>query len=112
MSHADVLGWAAAALMVSTFAARDARVMRPLAIATNVAFIGYGLAGALPPVIALHALLLPINLWHWVQCLGPRGKAMPSSLLRVLVRSLWMAALVLAAGCGSLLGGGGMRVQP
>lgn len=54
--------------MVATFACREARCMRPLAVATNLAFIGYGLTAGLPPVLALHALLLPINLWRWREC--------------------------------------------
>jgi hypothetical protein len=70
MPHPDLLGWTAAALMVATFACREARHMRPLAVATNLAFIGYGLAGALEPVLALHALLLPINLWRWAEGSG------------------------------------------
>lgn len=69
MTHPDLLGWAAAALMVATFACRDARCMRPLAVATNLAFIGYGLAASLPPIWALHLLLLPINLWRWAESL-------------------------------------------
>lgn len=71
----DVLGWCAAALMVATFACRDARRMRPLAVATNLAFIGYGVAAALAPVLALHALLLPINLWRWAEA---RGAGVPT----------------------------------
>jgi hypothetical protein len=43
--------------------------VRPLAVATNVAFIGYGALAALPPVLALH-LLLPVNLWRWAQVAG------------------------------------------
>jgi hypothetical protein len=70
MTHPDLLGWTAAALMVATFACRDARCMRPLAVATNLAFIGYGLAAWLPPIWALHLLLLPINLWRWAESLG------------------------------------------
>lgn len=67
MTHADLAGWAAAALMLCTFACRDARVMRPLALMTNLAFIYYGAVAALPPVLALHLLLLPINVWRWAQ---------------------------------------------
>lgn len=68
LAHADWLGWLAAALMVATFGCREARCMRPLAVATNLAFIGYGLTAALAPVLVLHALLLPINLWRWWEC--------------------------------------------
>ena len=67
MSHGDWVGWSAAALMVATFACRDARRMRGLAVATNLAFIGYAAVATLPPVMALHLLLLPINLWRWHQ---------------------------------------------
>ncbi len=51
--HADWLGWLAAALMVATFGCREARCMRPLAVATNLAFMGYGLTAAL---------------WRWWEC--------------------------------------------
>lgn len=73
MFSPDLLGWTAAALMVATFGCREARVMRPLAVATNVAFIGYGALAALPPVLALHLLLLPVNLWRWAQIAGPQA---------------------------------------
>jgi hypothetical protein len=63
----ETLGWGAAALMVTTFCCREARMMRPLAVATNLAFIGYGAAAALTPVLTLHLLLLPINLWRWAE---------------------------------------------
>jgi hypothetical protein len=67
MLYADALGWSAAALMVVTLSCREARCMRPLAVATNLAFIGYGMAASLAPVLALHLLLLPINLWRWAE---------------------------------------------
>lgn len=71
----DTLGWAAAALMVATFSCREARLLRPLAVATNLAFIGYGLMASLAPVLALHLLLLPINLWRWAQACGLEARA-------------------------------------
>jgi hypothetical protein len=80
----DLLGWTAAALMVATFGCREARLMRPLAVATNVAFIGYGALAALPPVLALHLLLLPVNLWRWAQVAGT-----PARLTRA---RAWLAA--------------------
>ncbi len=73
MPHTDLLGWIAAALMISTFASRDAHVMRPLAVATNLAFIGYGATADLAPVLTLHLVLLPINLWRWSQCASARA---------------------------------------
>ena len=74
MHFTESLGWVAAALMVATFASRDARRMRLLAVATNVAFVGYGLAASLAPVLALHLLLLPINLWRCGQVLGASAR--------------------------------------
>lgn len=78
MSPADGLGWSAAALMVATFACRDPRAMRGLAVCTNLAFIGYAAMAQLPPVLALHLLLLPINLWRWRGCLHQRRAAPPA----------------------------------
>jgi CRP/FNR family transcriptional regulator, cyclic AMP receptor protein len=67
VSPSDMLGWTAASLMVATFSCRDARWMRPLAVCTNLAFIAYGWHAGLAPVLALHALLLPINALRWFQ---------------------------------------------
>jgi hypothetical protein len=73
---AEWLGWLAAALMLATFSCKDTRRMRPLAVACNLAFIGYGAAASLAPVLALHLLLLPLNLWRWAECsLGDARRA-------------------------------------
>lgn len=58
----ELLGWCASALMVATFACRRPLRMRSLAVCTNLAFMAYAATTGLPPVLALHALLLPINL--------------------------------------------------
>lgn len=71
-SQADLIGWTASALMVATFSCSETQRMRPLAVLTNVAFIGYGAVAWLPPVLVLHVLLLPINLWRWAECMGAR----------------------------------------
>jgi uncharacterized delta-60 repeat protein len=101
MNLAEALGWCAATLMVATFSCRDARRMRPLAVATNLAFIGYGLAASLPPVLALHALLLPINLWRWAEVPGAGVLAMIRSLSPAGLRAAALSMLiVLLAACG------------
>lgn len=68
MISAETVGWCAAGLMVATFSCRRAGPMRGLAACTNVAFMLYGCMADLHPVVALHALLLPINLWRWMEC--------------------------------------------
>jgi hypothetical protein len=41
--------------------------LRWVAIASNVAFIAYGYLGNLAPVLLLHALLLPVNIYRLAQ---------------------------------------------
>lgn len=65
----EALGWAAASLMVLTFSCVDARKLRALALATNLAFIGYGTLGHLAPIVALHLMLLPINAFRLMRAL-------------------------------------------
>ncbi|MBL8343821.1 MAG: hypothetical protein JNN03_00105 [Rubrivivax sp.] len=100
--HADTIGWVAAALMVATFSCREARALRPLAVATNVAFIGYGLMASLPPVLVLHMALLPINLWRCLQAYGVGAKALGEGVARCgwLLCTIALASLPLLAGCG------------
>ncbi|WP_052002993.1 hypothetical protein [Microvirga sp. BSC39] len=57
----DILGYAASALTLATFAQRAMLPMRILAIGANVCFIGYGMMGLFMPVLILHLVLLPIN---------------------------------------------------
>lgn len=107
----EALGWGAAALMVCTFACSEPRAMRSLAVATNLAFIAYGAAASLAPVLALHALLLPINLWRRAQC----RRAGDPTIMKHLTLRRWRpahalaAAVLLLAGCG---GGGGEPPPP
>lgn len=68
MSASDIVGWSAAALMLATFSCRDPLWMRRLAVCTNLAFVSYALLASLMPIFALHALLLPINMWRCWQC--------------------------------------------
>lgn len=109
METPDALGWLAAGLMVATFGCRDVRAMRPLAVAANLAFIGYGVAAWLLPVLALHALLLPINLWRWAEARQSKGPSVWNECVRNVPR--WTLVLLL----GSLLvacGGGGGDPPP
>ncbi|MEM6761202.1 MAG: hypothetical protein AAF601_17155 [Pseudomonadota bacterium] len=57
----DALGFLAGALVLNSFAMQSMVKLRYCAIASNFAFIGYGLVAELMPVFTLHALLLPLN---------------------------------------------------
>lgn len=58
---ADMLGWAACALVLATFCMRAMVPLRLTAIASNLAFIAYGASAGIEPVLLLHVLLLPLN---------------------------------------------------
>lgn len=60
----DVLGWAAAGLVLLSFSLKTMVALRVAAIASNVAFFSYGLMAGLVPVVVLHGLLMPLNLWR------------------------------------------------
>ena len=62
---ADAIGYVAAALVLLTFLMRDMRALRMVAILSNLAFITYGALNALMPVLVLHLLLLPINVFRF-----------------------------------------------
>lgn len=109
MTPSDSLGWSAAALMVATFCCRDTRRMRLLAAITNLAFIGYALTASLAPVLALHSLLLPVNLWRLAEACEANQVAMWHERFRGVPR--WALVLVLGSlmvGCG----GGGSAPEP
>lgn len=55
------VGYLASLLVFSTFYMKTMVRLRMVAIASNVAFMAYGLAGAIYPVFILHAILLPMN---------------------------------------------------
>ena len=67
MSWIDFIGWLAALTVLATFCVDAIVPLRGLAIASNVLFIFYGIAGQLYPVLFLHAMLLPVNIVKIVQ---------------------------------------------
>jgi hypothetical protein len=78
----DLLGYSAAALMLVTFLSQSMTTLRVIAIASNLLFIAYALAATLPPVLLLHGLLLPLNVWRlWQASQGqpaPRRRQEPT----------------------------------
>ena len=61
MSATEFIGYLASALVLAAFCMRDMVALRRVAIASNLAFIAYGVLADLGPVLALHLLLLPVN---------------------------------------------------
>lgn len=68
----DLLGYAAAGLVLVTFSVRSIAALRSVAIASNLMFIAYAALAHLMPVLILHALLLPLNVWRLRQDLASK----------------------------------------
>lgn len=73
----DTLGYVAASLVFATFCAQRMASLRALAIASNVAFIGYGYLDSLWPILILHCAMLPINIVRCRQSMRGSGDAAP-----------------------------------
>ena len=62
MNAWDAVGFLAAGLVVAAFCMKDILHLRMVGVASNVAFLVYGVALGLMPVWLLHLVLLPVNL--------------------------------------------------
>ena len=62
-----IVGYTASGLVLMTFAMADVRRLRVIAILSNIAFIAYGALDWLPPVLGLHLLLLPLNVFRLIE---------------------------------------------
>ena len=75
MAGSDYLGVFACTLVLCTFAMASMVRLRLVAMASNVAFIGYAWSLGLWPILALHALLLPLNAVRLLQAEAARRRA-------------------------------------
>jgi hypothetical protein len=66
----DAVGYLASLFVLGSFASRAMMPLRLLAALSNIAFIVYASQHHLPPVLVLHALLLPVNLLRIAQLTG------------------------------------------
>jgi hypothetical protein len=82
LSVIDGVGFAAAGLVLATFCMGSMNALRWVAIASNVAFIAYGYLGHLAPVLLLHALLLPVNIYRLAQLRGTHLRSDPPGAQR------------------------------
>ena len=67
MSWFDLLGYLASLSVLATFCMHTMVPLRVLALGSNVLFSTYGFIGHLYPVLILHAVLFPINLYRLIQ---------------------------------------------
>ena len=81
LAVADFLGFAAAGLTLLTFWQRAMLPMRLCAIGANICFVVYAALASLPPVMALHVVLLPLNIKRLMDLRA--GAAAPSTRLEV-----------------------------
>ena len=70
----DFSGYVASALVLATFAMQSMRPLRITAIASNLAFISYAAAANLHPIIILHSVLLPLNIYRLTQIERSQGR--------------------------------------
>lgn len=87
MTADDSIGWLAASLTLLTFSMRSMMALRIAAMAANICFIVYGTLSHLYPVVTLHVLLLPCNLFRFYELqFGKAGlrphRAMPRKAAR------------------------------
>lgn len=69
----DIVGFVAGGLVFLTFCMKSMAALRLIAILSNVAFIAYGFWAELVPILTLHGLLLPMNLFRgWQQVVATR----------------------------------------
>jgi CRP/FNR family transcriptional regulator, cyclic AMP receptor protein len=64
MSFIAPLGWLASGFVLLAFTMTAMIPLRISALCGNLAFIAYGQALGLKPILALHLALLPINAWR------------------------------------------------
>jgi hypothetical protein len=78
VSLLETVGFLASGLVVAAFCMKDLVPLRLTALASNVAFLAYGLGLGLTPVWLLHAILLPVNCWRLWQQLSQPDEPLPA----------------------------------
>lgn len=74
-AHGDLIGYLAASLVFTTFLMRTMLLLRIMALVSNAAFLTYALAANLMPILVLHTLLVPINVYRIWQIIRGSPKA-------------------------------------
>jgi CRP/FNR family transcriptional regulator, cyclic AMP receptor protein len=63
----EIAGYVASGLLLATFSVRTMIPLRILGISSSVAFLTYGFLSGLLPIIVLHVILLPLNLYRFYE---------------------------------------------
>ena len=82
LDEVDLLGYLASLLVLATFCMRGMVTLRLLAIASNLAFIAYAARAGIAPILVLHVLLLPMNVWRLAEGVSGRGSGHTQGGLR------------------------------
>jgi len=64
MNYVTIIGFVAAGLVIATLSMRTMIPLRIIGIASNVAFVSYGVLFHSYPTIMLHSILLPLNIYR------------------------------------------------
>lgn len=76
--NTSIVGYLASSLVLATFCMKSMRLLRLMAIASNVGFITYAVTAGLAPILLLHVALLPINIVRLTQIERERLRRRPS----------------------------------
>lgn len=63
----EMAGYLASALLLATFSVRTMMPLRLLGVSSSIAFLTYGILGGLLPIVILHSILLPLNLYRFYE---------------------------------------------
>jgi hypothetical protein len=63
MQLIDGIGYLAAALVFASFYMKTMIPLRVLGVSSNLAFVVYGYLADAPPILILHCILLPLNIF-------------------------------------------------
>ena len=88
MTVLDLAGYFASTMVLLTFLTKDMRLLRILAIFSNIGFVTYGLLAWLPPVFCLHLLLLPVNALRLREILTMENRQAPVTWPRIFANRL------------------------
>jgi hypothetical protein len=79
LDASNLLGWIAASLVLTSFYLKTIVPLRIVALASNLAFMAYGLMVDATPVYVLHSLLLPLNIFRLTQLWRAKSHIAPVS---------------------------------